>query len=294
MKIFVDNQMLRDPSKLIAHGDNYISLDWPSLFEYLGLGSMLSQLSTFDQAHPLFIACVATLHATDEQEVLLYMYDQLFVENLNQIKALPQMNAAFLLQAIRERRGDFSFVEVNNMLSPALDAIEAALIENAPHIMHDLILYLAWDRMCVYMAHLFDDASTDPKFIKGIGVLKECLIESYQHIAKQERTSPGIYRMIEALFFYQMREENREKHTDAAWAMLSQSFQCLKAEDQLVDFFYIDRAVFFEKDSESYLTLDSLEKVSSRLAFAQYMMDQIKLDTPEWNYVLHPQKIVCL
>ena len=181
------------------------------------------------------------------------------------------------------------------MLDPVLAAYETSLTENTSHTMHDLILYLAWDRMCVCMARLFDYQSTDPKFIKGIGVLRECLIESYQHIAQQARTIPSFYRMIEALFFYQVREENLQKHTAAEWTILSQSFEVLKEQDKLADFFYIDdAAILNQKVEEDYVTLDSPHKVNARLSLAQYMMDKLKSEVPSWGYTLHPKKIVYL
>jgi hypothetical protein len=286
-------QILKNP--LLSDPDNRIHFGWPSLLEYLGLGSVLSSLPAFDETKPLFAACVSTMYVNEEKEVLHHVYDRLFAENLNQVRTLPQIKASFLLQAIREQREKPSFGKVEKVVSPALAVVEAALIENESHAMHDLILYLAWDRMCVCMARLFNYQSTNPKFIQGISVFKECLIESYQHIVEQGRTSPGIYRMIEALFFYHMREENLQKHTAAEWAVLSQSFHVLKAQDELVDFSYIDDAVMQEEESsELYLTLDSPEIVGRRLALAQCIMDKIKAEIPELEYELQPKKIVYL
>lgn len=307
MNIIIDNQIVKifahDATKIvknpfISNLDNSISFRWPSLFEYLGLGSILSNLPAFDQTTPLFTACISTLFATKDKEALFYVYDRLFAENLNHINSLPQINAAFLLQTIKEQREKASFLEAEKVLSPVLAAYEAALVEKASHTMHHLILYLAWDRMCVWIGRLFNYQSVDQKFIKGLDVLKECLIESYQHIAQQGRTSPGIFRMLETLFFYQMREENLQKHTDAEWIVLSQSFHALKAQDELLDFFYIDDAVISEEklqieegDSDYYLTLDSSESVKFRLALAQYMMDKLKAEFPQWRYVLRLKKI---
>lgn len=310
MKLVIDNQIVRilahDATKIvknpfISNPEHHISFGWPALLEYLGFGSVLSNLPVFDETQPLFVACISTLYANEEREVLFYVYDRLFAENLNQIKALPQINASFLLQAIREKRKKTFSLEVENVLTPALAAKEAALVDSASHTMHDLILYLAWDRMCVCMSHLFNHQSTDPKFVKGIDVLKECLIESYQHISQQGRTSPGLYRMLEALFFYQMRDENLPKHTAEEWTLLSQSFPFLKEQNELADFFYIDDAVSYEEKlttgeegSECYLTLDSPECVNSRLALANYMVAKLKTEVPDWGYVLRPKKIVYL
>ncbi len=310
MQIIVDNQVIKllvsnNPAILrnpfLFSPDSHISFRWPSLLEYLELGEVLSNLPAFDQAQPLFGACVSSLCANNEKEDLFYMYDRLFAENLNQINGLPQIKPSFLLQAIKEQRQKVCFLGVKSVLSSTLDDYEKALAENTSHTMHDLILYLAWDRICVCMARLFDYQSTDPNFIKGVGVLKECLIESYQHIAQQGRTTPGIYRMLEALLFYKMREENLQKHTAVEWATLSQSLNALKAQDELVDFFYIDDAVTpeeklktEEENSACYLTLDYPSMVNSRLSLAQYMMDKLKSEVPQWCYALRPKKIVYL
>jgi hypothetical protein len=250
------------------------------LLEYLELGTLLEDILPFDETNPFFQATVATLCQNVEKEVLHHIYDHLFIEILKQIKALPQINANFLLHVIKKK-------EDANLAS-----YEAALIENPSHAMHDLILYLAWDRMCVWMARLFNHQSTNPTFIRGLDVLKECLIESYQHIKEQGRTSPGIYRMLEALFFYEMREENLQKHSPDEWAMLTQSFPILKGENELVDFFYIDDLI--SSEGTSYLTLDSPDKVKARFTLAEYLINKIKEATPTWNYVLHPKEITHL
>lgn len=310
MKIVIDNQIVKmcgqDAAKIIqnpllSHPDHCISFGWSSLLEYLGLGSVFSHLPVFDPTHPFFVACISTLYTNKDKETFFYIYDRLFAENLNQIQALPEINASFLLQAIKKEREKSSFLEVKKVFVPTLVAYEAALLAHTLDTMHDLILYLAWDRMCVCMAHLFNYPSTDPKFINGLDILKECLIESYQHIAQQGRTSPGIYRMLEALFFYQMREENLQKHTDADWILLNQSFPVLKSEDQLADFFYIDEAMIAkdklkneEENPAYYLTLDSPDRVHARLALVQYMLEKLKSINHQWNYVLLPKKIVYL
>lgn len=300
MKIIVDNQIVKilkhNASELLknpflSNRDNHISFGWPSLLEYLDLGSLLSELPPFDQNQPIFKACVSSLCENEEKEVIFYIYDRLFAENLNQIKDLPQIDASFLLQAIKKQREKSFFLELEKIVSHTLAAYEIALLDKTSDTMHDLILYLAWDRMCVWMAHLFNYQSTNPKFINGIQVLKECLIESYQHIAMQGRTVPGLYRMLESLFFYQMREENLQKHTDAEWALLSQSFPVLKPQNELVDFFYIDDSV---EGNTAYLTMDFEDSVHLRLALAHHMIDKIKEETPHWNYTLQPKNILFL
>ncbi len=102
MKIVVDHQIVRilahNPTEIAKHlklsnQDNQIHFGWPSLLEYLELGDVLSNLPIFDQTSPLFKACIATLCANEEKEVLFYVYDRLFTENLNQVRVLSQMNS---------------------------------------------------------------------------------------------------------------------------------------------------------------------------------------------------------
>ncbi|EFB40959.1 MULTISPECIES: hypothetical protein [Parachlamydia] len=303
MKIVVDNQIVKflahDTAKIVkdpflSSSGNYIHFGWSSLLEYLELGSIFSSLPVFDQTQPVFKACISVLFGNEAKEIL-YMYDRLFAENLSQIQDLPSIKAAFLLQKMQEQRQKSSFPEVEKLLLPTLASYEVALRENTSRTMRDLILYLAWDRMCVCMAHLFDHQSTDPNCIQGMQVLKECLIESYQHIAQQGQTVPGIYRMIESLFFYEMRDENLQKHTSAEWSTLNHSFRALKAQDALMDFFYIDDAIIAQENLHTeeeaftyYLTLDSADKVNARLALAQCIMNKLNSEFPSWGYVLRP------
>lgn len=280
---FFENPIISDP-------DNSITFGWPALLEYINLGSLYSQLPPFEQGQPLYEASLRVLYENEEKEVVQYMYDRLFVEILNKIKAFPQIDAPLFLQAINERREHPSYVMLDKILSPTLKAYETALAENPSHTMHNLILYLSWDRMCVCITHLFNHQSVDPRFIKGLDVLKECLIESYLHISEQGRTKPGFYRLLEALFFYQMREENLQKHTDAEWALLTQSFPLLKGQDELADFSYIDDALV-EDSSTHHFTSDSPETVNSRIVLAQYMVNKLKMEFPDWKHTLHSQTV---
>ncbi len=239
-----------------------------SLIERLGLGSLFTHFSSFDQTQPLFQACLTVLHTHEDKDTILYLYDRLFTENLNWIRALAPIHPSSLQS-----------------------------FDVTPQEMHDLILYLAWDRMCICISRLFDHQSSDAKFISGLEVLKECLIESYQHITQQGQTSPSIYRLFEALFFYFMREEQWQKNSPSEWAILTQSFSVLKGEEELGRVSYIDDAVSRIGEpvtSERYLTSDSPDKIKARLAFANFMMEKLKLEIPGWNYYLAQKEIISL
>jgi hypothetical protein len=272
MKVSIDNQILHNFQDrtachpLLASNDTQVHFGWPSLLEYLGLAQIFSEIR-FDSNEPLFAACIKTLSAQSEKEVVHYVYDHLFTQTLNQVRALGQIDPASLLQAIKAKRGSGV-----NPLSLAAFAYEIALEKNGHHTIHDLILYLAWDRMCVRVAHLFNHPSSDPQFIESLSHLKECLIESYEHILANKRTRPSLYRLMESLFFYQMREENIPKHTDEEWTLLSHTFPILKGQDELVDFYYIDNP----EQIDYHLTLDTSEIISRRMAFATYMLDQMQ------------------
>ncbi len=307
MRISVDNQIVRlfsvdaDTvlrSPLGSGEGSHLSLSWPSLLEYLELGQLLMRLPPFDKTQILFTATVSALCEVGNPEDLFYIYDSLFAETLKQIKSLPEVDAPFLLQKIEEKKEKLSFWEMKQVLSTALATPEQALRENTPHAIHDLVLYLAWDRMCVSMAHLFDYQSAEPRFLDNLKRLKWCLIESYHHIASQGRTSPSFYRLIEALFYYQMREELLPLHPEADWELLTQSFPALKGPNELADCFYIDHAITPASQPETgpscHLTLDPPELVQSRLALAHYMIDHLREEFPQWGYVLRPGNIIHL
>lgn len=307
MKISVDNQVVRlfslDADKVLSSplgtgADSYLSFSWPSLLEYLELGHLLSRFPSFDKSEVLFTASISALCEVGNPEDLFYIYDSIFTEMLKQVKSLPEIDPAFLLQKIEEKKGKFSFLAMEKILSPALAQQEKVLKNNAASAMHDLILYLAWDRMCVFMARVFDYPSTDPKFLENLKKLKWCLVESYQHIAGQGRTSPSFYRMIEALFYYQMREERLPLHPEADWELLTQSFPALTNPNQLIDFFYIDHALVPDAEAKEgtscHLTLDPPELVECRLALAHYMIGRLKEEIPQWKYSLCPNPVIHL
>ncbi|MBA2728897.1 MAG: hypothetical protein H0U49_12085 [Parachlamydiaceae bacterium] len=310
MEIHLDNKLIRiladNPSELvnnsmISDSQNLLILGWPSFLEYLDLGSILKTLPQLEASEPIFNACLEALCVNEEKEVILYLFDTLFTECLNQIKGLPQINAPYLLQALNTRRQETSFQLSKKATSFSLDQYESALNDHSSNIMHDLVLYLAWDRMCITMSRLFDYPSENSKYIQNLDVLKECLIESFLHITQQGRTSPSVYRLIEALFFYQIREENIQKHTAEEWTLLSQTFPILSSQDKVTDFWYIDAGLVHKNDldntkhktnSDCYLTLDSLQRIESRLALAQFIIDKLNTNVPQWDYVFQPKRII--
>lgn len=295
MRIIVDNHIVKqlntDPTVILANplfqdSDALIRFEWPSFLEYIGMGSIYSELPVFNHTHKLFDAIVNTLSTHDEEGVVFHIYDHLFAENLKQISAHPRINPGYLVDSIRAKKKTPEFLEAHKILSKTMDDYEINFIDDTANKMHNLILYLAWDRMCVCVSYLFNHQSVEPKYLDGIAGVGDCLIESYQHISQHGRTAPGISRMIETLFYYEMREENLQRHSDAVWELLTKSFPSLKPQDELMDFLYIDNAVIpFEKyNNELYLTRDSADIIDTRITLAEYMAEKL-------NYSLSPKTI---
>ena len=304
MKIHLDNKLIKtlanDPTELLKNPlvkDNQIAFSWPGLLGYLGLEQLFTMLPAFDKTTSIFETCHAVLQTCEDRATLLSLYDHLFAKNLTEIKDLPEIDPAYILDGIKKSRNKSSFPLTEALISPMLTHYEKRFKENASETMHDLILNLGWDRMCVCLRHLFDLPSANLNFLTGLAILRECLIESYIHIKAQGRTSPGIYRLVETLFFYEVREENLQKHTAADWSMLSESFPLIQEEHQLIDFSYIDEAIVCKEAIQDdfstwYLTLESTQTVESRLNLARYIIE--KIEEPGWNFSLQPKKIVSL
>lgn len=322
MRAFIDNKLIEK----IAIGENpkeveafletcakegiltdgqlvQVSFGWPSLFEYIQQGGVLTTFPQFGDDHPLFALLMAVLTANPERDVVIRLYDQIFVECLTQVKALPQIHPAFLLEMIRQRRHKILSLQIKHIFSSSVEHYEKYLSEDPYNAIHDLTLYLAWDRVCIYLAIVFENMTPGLKIREGLDVLKECLIESFQHITAHGRTAPSFFRLMEALYAYYMRDEQLQSYNESDWAILCQGSQALKPRENLSDVFYIDAAIVSErelkhsqkgKDFFTVLTLDSVEKVSSTLSLAQFMINQLKKEEKGWLYTLCPVEIVCL
>lgn len=295
IEICVDAGILADPSSLP------VIFGWPSLLEIIGLGSLLEDFPAFHQGE-LYSLLTSSLKSKIDKEFLIRLYDQVFVECLTEVKALPEIDSQFLLEQIQKRRHSLSLKE-NELFALPLHRYEKLLKEHPANAMHDLILYLAWDRVCVNIAQIFEYDTSNTDLQSGLQVLKECLLESFQHIKTHGRTVPGFFRLIETLYAYQMREENLQTHSDSDWLILCQSASALRPREELSDVIYIDAAIAHHQNIQTFdngkdiltiLTLDTPEKVKTCLAFARFMLEKLKLETPEWPYILRPVKVLCL
>lgn len=274
-----------------------IAFGWPSLLEYLNLELLFENFPKFDQQDEILHFIIATLSLQPEKERLIHLYDQLFANCLTHVKALPEIQPKFLLNQIQKKR------QTDTQVAQLLDLYERSFVEHLSSTMHDLILYLAWDRVCMNLAIVFEHIDYNTNIINSLKILKECLIESFQHITSQGRTSPSFFRLIETLYAYQMRDENLQTHTEAEWLILCQSARALKSRNLLSDIFYIDAAIL-EKEKLNKLeqkkeiirvfTLDSPEIVRATLSLAHYMIEKLSHEIPNWQYSLCPIEIICI
>lgn len=119
-------------------GPNYFisqTAGWPDNISSLvaGVSSVVTSYGfdgvDFDIEDPLK-ACVEVLCTHKEQEALFHVYDSLFTKILNEIKALPQLNAAFLIQIIESQQKKKYFLGIERELFLSLDPYKIALEEN--------------------------------------------------------------------------------------------------------------------------------------------------------------------
>lgn len=269
-----------------------ISFDWPSLLQLTGLASVFESFPLLTLESPLFSLMIATLAEKTPEELLTRLYDQLFVECLTQVKSLEVANPHFLISSIQKTRA----AALPAYCISALESYEKRLRDDPLNTRHDLILYLAWDRVCANFGMIFDhQAHLNPQ---GLEVFKRCLLETFQHVKQQGKASPGFFRLLETFYAYLMREEKIQAYSDEAWLLLSKASAVLKPQKSLSDVFYIDKMIGDAQakgdDPPSlFFTMDPPEKVSTGVSFARYVLEQLKREE-NWPFTLCPAKVVCL
>jgi hypothetical protein len=301
MNIYFDNALIqkitKSPHALTGLMDDIVSkigdgnqkiqlfLNWPTLLEYLELGDLFETFPKFGEHDRFFELAISTLNSNADQELLFHLFDQIFVDCLTQVKELAQIQQPFLLNRVRTKRESSGNLG-KELFGPALKHYEDALINEPYKTMHDLTLYLAWDRMCINLAIIFEHLDESLNFVHGVKVLKDCLIESFQHILTQGKTLPGFFRLMEALYAYQMREEHLQNYNEVDWQILCRSSQVLRPSERLVGAPYIDEAinenlVLSDSNSITYsvFTMDSLDKIQTELGLACYMIRMIEMET---------------
>ena len=313
MKVYPDNQLVRKfvilnteaknllfeecQKALNQKKDNSLQflLGWPALVEYLGVGE-LAFFPKFKNQEKIFSTVVEVLKLDSDKEVIVYLYDQIFVECLTQVKELSISSPQFLMEKIKERQNNPLFCLIEDPFAATLAYYETRLLNNSSDTMHDLTLYLAWDRVCVFLGMLFDTGSL--KIQHGLEILIDCLVESFQHITENGKTIPSLFRLMEALYAFQMKEENLPTYSEEDWEILSKSVMGLQSRNVLSDANYIDAGLAYTQDVNpailKFLTFDSEEKVRTRLSLADFILIKLKKEIPGWQYMLRPLEIVSI
>ncbi|MBN9377156.1 MAG: hypothetical protein BGO14_04760 [Chlamydiales bacterium 38-26] len=269
-----------------------IHLTWPSFLEYIEGGPIFDNFPAFSQKNALYRLITQLLPLEKEKDYLIEVYDHVFAECLTHVKALPQIQPDFLIESIQKKRKQIHDNPFQNQFFlPLLDTIHHRLVQNPYELMHNLVLYLAWDRVCMNFAMIFEYTESDPsKIQKGLELINTCLTESFQHISDQKKTIPSFYRLIEALFAFNMRDENLKIHSEEDWQILCQSFNSLHAREELMDLPYIDLAMQGNAETSLepllFLTTDSKEKVNSSYALTNCIIKKLKQEIPFWKYDL--------
>lgn len=303
MKIQIDNRLIHTITKSKNAFDSLLSaihkagimdenqavqfiLKWPAFLEYIHLGSLFESFPKFNEENKFFKLALSTLYLDNDQELLFHLFDQIFVECITQIKALPQIQQFFLIGQLRDKLQSSSEME-KEIFTFSLGRIEKSLVEHPYTTLHDLTLYLAWDLMCTNLAIIFEHATENINFIKGVSVLKDCLIESFLHISAQGKTFPSFFKLMEAIFAFLMREESLQTYNDTDWITLCQSSQALRSRDKVADVPYIDEAILQHHAKQnvnlSVFTMDSMDKIQAGLIMADYVYRLVKKAAPNWT-----------
>lgn len=298
MKTYIDNTILNLLKSEEGQGfydtliKNGVKLDirfgWPSLILYIGLESLFEEFPGFDKDSELFSLALKAGEAKADKDVFVEIFDQLFVECLTHVKALEIVNAFYLLDHLRVDLAPDYF-------KAALQEWKDYLLTEPKVLLHDLTLFLAWDRVCTRLAILFEQAET----MVGFEALKECLAESFQHITKEGATTPGFFRLMEAFYAIDMREENLQQHPEEKWNILSRGAQSLSNRGRLADVAFIDQAIVLkdkpvEKEPEQFLTLQPFEKVQAGWELCRHFVESFEKTVPGWPYILARSNVLIL
>ena len=282
---------------IAAENDLQFVLDWAALLELLGYSGLVGSLQQTEAKKKIFSSVVQALKMDSDNEVIFYLFDQIFVECLTEVKTLkPILHPDILIDQVRSLL-TYPLFPNQDPFSGTLRYYDKRLTENLQDTLHDLILYLAWDRVSVYIAMIFDDVSL--KIKDGLRLLKDCLIESFQHIKGDGKTHPGFFRLIEALYAFEMKDENLQNYTDADWKTLCESVQALQPRDSLADVCFIDTALVSDliqdKPLLKVLTLKSPNEVKTIISLANFMLKLLRTElSDQWRYGLCPYEILCL
>lgn len=285
MKNFLDTVLLKDlleKKPVKGLGNKEISLNWPSYFVLMRCNNLYDSLPPFVPENNLFSYGVDRLNGSDSDTIIKF-YDELFVEYLTLIKNLPEVDAFAL-------RYNVTNIPSNPHYDSTLETFKHYLNEHHTIVMHDLILYLAWDRVCSAIATLFEQQTLQTS---NLEILKECLIESFIHITHTKKSNPSFFKLCEALWAFQMREEFLDSYSETDWETLAKASIAQKPKEILHDAFYLDEA-FSEGDGEpiTFFTAEKKDRIDAGLKLGKYFQDKLKKEYPNWNFVLNETAVI--
>lgn len=264
MKLFIDYKLI--PYKESLPKEEFF-LSWPAFLEYLDLRKGIFQNFPKFEESKTYSIIQSILQKSTDKDLVVRLYDELFAQVLTDVKSLPEIDPAFLLEKIQKKKEEFFFKD--SLLS------YGNLLTYQPYpVLHDLMLYLAWDRMCVYLGSLFDS----PGSFQGLEILKDCLIESFLHIKAQKKCAPSFFRLVESLYSYFLREENIHLHSKEEWEVLSLGSIALRSRQELVDVPYVDESF---ASSAKVWTLDPKEHVKALNGLSSLIWGKIQKEHPE-------------
>ncbi len=287
MKIIIDHQVVRKvvSGEFIWNDEvKSVFLERSAFLECVGLGNVFDTIPKFDDKNIFFSFCTSDLTFNLNKEVITHLYDQIFIECLTDVQNTRFINKDNLYQQIQEKKKG-----LHAYLVEGLDLYEQRLLNNPQDLIHDLTLYLAWDVVCIRIAILFENISSDSRNSDLLKGLKECLLESFDHITREGKTKPGFFRMIEAFYAYQMRQELLDTYKEEEWGILCKSCKSLMDREQFADVFYLSLESSFDF---SVITIDSSEKIEATLLFSEYILEKIKEEFPFWSYRAFSSKII--
>lgn len=266
---------------------------WPTLFGLLEMENLFENFFTLEEDNPLFKAIITALNNPLNADLLMRLYDQIFVECLTHVKNMPQINDLSLIKKIKEHKHLETMQQFNELTAPLFDYYTNYLTHHRCEAMHNLILFLAWDRVCVNLAIIFEHDPSSTSIREGLNLLKACVLESFQHITSQKKSAPSFFRLLETLYADAMRQENLDHHTEAGWKILCQGAALLKPREQLADLFFIDGAIkevsaqeSLEQDSLSFISSRSNEEIEAGVNLANYLNLEVKNWMKDWPYLV--------
>lgn len=277
MKIYVDNKVLKE----VVAGESFaqlkeaeIEFPWPSLLAYLGQENLFANFPEFNDSHPLFNVFVEAIKGKAKPEEFIYLYDQLFAETLSALKNLPIISSQFFLEALNKESPPPALVKT-------VAEWQDRFLHHPKSTLHDLMLFLGWDRVSVALATLFEYPFKESHSLENLEVLKDCLMESFDHITADGKSKPSLFRLMEASWAFKMRDEFLQNYSEDEWKVISQSAPILQPRDKLPDIYYIDENQNTLLGENIFLTSSTPEKVRTALKLADLIKPGYVFDNPK-------------